>query len=106
LAVLYSNAAACFFELRLYTSCATLSEISCMLDPSYSKGYYRKLRSLLMLRGFETATPLLLTISNLLSKADFDNLNETFTHLHAQHLGVFNWHGLLKGTVPQGEYAC
>jgi len=39
-----------------------------MMDPTYNKGYYRKLRSLLELKGFELATPLLLTISTLINK--------------------------------------
>jgi hypothetical protein len=75
-----------------------------MMDPTYNKGYYRKLRSLLELKGFELATPLLLTISTLINKSDFDQLNERFTHLSAQAGGVFNWRGLLKGSIPQGEY--
>lgn len=75
LSILYSNAAACLFELRLYTSCIILSEVSIMIDPTYNKGYYRKLRSLLELKGFELVTPLLFTISTLIPKTDLDLLN-------------------------------
>ena len=46
MSVLYSNAAACLFELQLYNSCIMLSDIAIMVDPVYNKGYYRKLRSL------------------------------------------------------------
>lgn len=50
--VLYSNAAACLFELRLYQSCIMLSDLAILLDASYNKGYYRKIRSLLELHQF------------------------------------------------------
>lgn len=70
LSILYSNAAACLFELRLYDSCMILSEIAIMIDPTYNKGYYRKIRSLLELRRFSEITPLMLGISDLISKAE------------------------------------
>ena len=51
--VLYSNAAACLFELRLYQSCIILCDLAILLDPSYNKGYYRKIRCLLQVHHFQ-----------------------------------------------------
>lgn len=103
-AVLYSNAAACLFELRLFQSCVSLSDLAIRADPSYSKGYYRKIRSLLQLHRFGEVTPLLLGISQLISKQDIQLLNQKYTELIAQESGVFCWEGLIKGACAQGQY--
>ena len=105
MSVLYSNAAACLFELQLYNSCIMLSDIAIMVDPVYNKGYYRKLRSLFEIKSFELVPSLFLTISNFISKNDLEQLNTRYTHLYSQSCGVFNWRGLLDGSVPQGEFS-
>jgi hypothetical protein len=75
-----------------------------MIDPTYNKGFYRKIRSLLEMRRFTEVAPLMLGISELISKPELESLNERFTHLMAQDAGVFNWQALLKESCPQGEY--
>ena len=50
-AILYSNTAACLYELRLFHSCCLYAGVATVVDPSYSKGYYRKIHSLLEMRN-------------------------------------------------------
>lgn len=45
--ILYSNTAACLFELRLFNSCALYADLAVLTDPTYNKGYYRKINSFL-----------------------------------------------------------
>jgi hypothetical protein len=45
--ILYSNTAACLFELRLFNSCSIYADLAVITDPSYNKGYYRKINSYL-----------------------------------------------------------
>lgn len=48
--ILFSNTAACLYQLKLYKSCSIYADLAIMADKSYNKGYFRKINSLLQCR--------------------------------------------------------
>ena len=50
-----------------------------MIDPTYSKGYYRKINSLLEMRNQAEALPLIAKIQALVSQTDFQTINQKYT---------------------------
>jgi hypothetical protein len=102
--ILYSNTAACLFELRLFNSCALYADLAVLTDPGYNKGYYRKINSFLELKRYSEVVPLLSKIHGLISRADFESLNLKYTQYLANESGVFNWHAIVREQPPQGEY--
>lgn len=74
------------------------------MDPTYNKGYYRKINSFLELKRYSEVIPLLAKIHGLISKTDFESLNLKYTQYLANESGVFNWQSIIKDQGVQGEY--
>ena len=102
LSILYSNSAACLFELKLYESCSILSSIAVSMDQLYSKAYYRKIKSLLELGRFEEITPYILKIHSMINAEEWDTLHQRYTNYMAQKEGYFKWLSLASGDWVQG----
>lgn len=46
-AILYSNSAACLYEMRLYRQAVRYADLAIRIDMSYSKAYFRKINALM-----------------------------------------------------------
>jgi tetratricopeptide (TPR) repeat protein len=95
--ILFSNTAACLYELKLYKSCMIYADLAILADPSYNKGYYRKINSLLELKRYSDVIPLLGKIYTLISKPDFESLNTKYTYFVSNDGGIFNWTNIIQG---------
>lgn len=61
--ILYANASACFYEMRLYDRAIQYADLAIRIEPTYAKGYFRKINALLEKKKFEDIPDLLMVYS-------------------------------------------
>jgi hypothetical protein len=67
-AILYSNSAACLYELRLFSSSVLYCNLAIKSDARYPKGYSRKINCLLELSEYLLIPPTLLKLKSLIGE--------------------------------------
>lgn len=90
-AILYSNSAACLYQLRLFSSSVLYCDLAIKSDPNYVKGYTRKLNCLLELSQFTLVPPTLLKLKKTINPQQFSYYNEKFTTYMTNDIGIYNW---------------
>lgn len=89
--ILYSNSAACLYEMNLFEASLKYSSIAIRIDPSYDKAYTRKINSLLEKKVFGEIPALLMVLHSKICSEYLTRINAKYSVYLANSLGMYNW---------------
>ena len=89
--ILYSNSAACLYEMNLFEASLKYSNMAIKINGSYSKAYFRKINSLLEKKVFGEVPTLLMILQSKISNEALSKINKKYSVYLANSLGMYNW---------------
>ena len=90
-AILYTNSAACLYEMNLFEASLKYSNMAIRINSVYSKAYARKINSLLEKKVFGEVPNLLVILQSKITNDELSKINKKYSVYLANSLGMYNW---------------